>query len=204
MRNNGRGDRSQSTASAGGSSSSDVTRWPATTSPPSVRKCATRASVSFCAPPRGITHPTMCAMAPSTSPKPAVSGRSSGTIPCAAMPPNNARVRSSTNVLRASASAERSASSPNPASANGCRGHRNGPSTDDSICGQLRARLPNRRAYACSSRPSRAAVRSIERSTTAAVPSSNGCATMADGWIHSRPCFSSGSVRRNGEATAVA
>ena len=44
---------------------------------------------------------------------------------------------------------------------------------------------------------------SSERNATAAGPSSMGWAKGASGWIHSRPCFSSGSVRQNGDATAI-
>src|SRR5215216_6378693 len=55
-------------------------------------------------------------------------------------------------------------------------------------------------SYARASGPRASAVASTERSRTAADPSSKGWASGAGGWIHSRPCSSSGSVRKNGEA----
>src|SRR5215208_6802205 len=54
--------------------------------------------------------------------------------------------------------------------------------------------------YAPASGPRAAAVASTERSRTAADPSSKGWLSVVGGWIHSRPCSSSGSVRKNGEA----
>ena len=80
----------------------------------------------------------------------------------------------------------------------GCRGTRNGPSTDSNSSGRANGAISRR--YACPSSPSAAAVAATDRDTITAVPSSSGCASGASG------CTSSGSgnSRRNGEASASA
>ena len=52
-------------------------------------------------------------------------------------------------------------------------------------------------------RPRLAAVPSIDRSSSTAVPSSSGCASGAGGWIHSRPCSASGNCSKQGEPAAI-
>ena len=170
-----------------------------------VRRCATSASVSVCAPPRGITHPTMCAIAPSTRPKPAVRGVSSGSIPCAAMPPKSARVRSSTNVLRAEARSRCEA-----------REARTRPAREDAAASEAgrgptirsaATRAPGRRTGVCRARDRGRrppAVRSTDRSTDrrrAVVKRVRNHGGRLDEFD---AVLASGSVRKNGDTAAVA
>src|SRR5664280_2844108 len=60
--------------------------------PPRLARYPHSALVMDCAPPRGMGHPTACAVAPSITPKEALSGSSSARIECAASPAKSALV----------------------------------------------------------------------------------------------------------------
>ena len=111
---------------------------------------------------------------------PPIGRRSSGSMPCAAMPANSARVRSSMNARRASASADRSACSPKRASAIGMARPRERAEHRRARAAATSSDAPSRSAVDTPRRrgPSADAVRSSDRYTTAAVPSSNGCASI--------------------------
>ena len=160
---------------------------------------AASASAIVCDPPRGSGQPTACPVIPSTRPKAAVSGRSSGSIACAASPaksaarPLAAEQRAAPAWPRARPRAARSR-----AIASGWRGtRRTGPSSaraSPSQCADQRSRTAAARRPRPA--PSSRAVSSTERSSTPAVPSSRGCARGSGGWIHSSPCSPSGTVGR--------
>ena len=83
-----RGVTSSRTARAGGSSSSDRTHRPVSTSPPSAASSASSASVSRALPPSTTGQPTACAAIMSSSPNALVTGALSGSMEWAATPAN--------------------------------------------------------------------------------------------------------------------
>src|SRR6266511_1445997 len=202
MRRSWRGVTSSRTVRAGGSSARVRTSWPQTTSPPSSRRWATSASMIACEPPRGSGQPTMWPSAAISNPYPAVVSRSSGSIACAATPASSPRARWPRKRALASGAAARMALRPKLASSRGCRGSRSGSRTASARSSPSRASGPSSRCQAAPSSPSEPAVASSERSSTAAEPSSSGWASAAGGCTISRPWRSSGSPRRNGEASA--
>ena len=116
------------------------------------------ASAIRCAPPRGIGQPATWHSAPSVRPTPAVSARSSGSMPCAAMPANSARVRSSANALVAR---------PRPTAAPAGRSARAQPDGAAIAAG----RAPRARAAANRRRPRRSACVGVAVPARAARPS---------------------------------
>ena len=155
-----------------------------------------------CAPPRGNGQPPVCPQTPSTNPMAALKGDPSGSVECAAIPANKARARGPPKCDSASPRAGRIAAMPNLANSNGWRGSPSGASTSWRSCGHASASGSNSARQASPSRPRFAAVRSIERSSRTAVPSSSGCASGASGCTHSSPCAASGNCSKHGEHTA--
>ena len=118
----------------------------------------------------------------------------------AAIPPNNARAVSSRNRACARPRAERSAGSPNRASASGCLGRCttgcriSGPSFATSFTSG-----PKRRRQARpSALPRPAPVAPTDRSSRAERPPSSGCAIGASGWTTSTPAGSEIDRRKEG------
>ena len=197
-----RGVRSRRIVEAAGSSSSDRTGLFITTSTPSRSASATSAAAIWPLPRRANGHPTAWASIPSTSPKDAVSGRSRETIECAARPANSARAPGSRKAIRARRLAGSRAGNPNRASAIGCRGGRTtGPRSVGSSRSTSSTNGANSRRQAPPSRPSPAAVSSIDRSTTTARSGASMWATGAGGWTHVTPPRSRSRDLKNGDAT---
>ena len=166
----------------GGRSRSEVTCSPGLDLPPSSRSRVASASAIAWEPPLGNGQPSVCASARSTSAKEAVAGCSSGSVECAAGAGKDARAFAVSNRF-ATPRTERSALRPKRAAATGwCGTRRSGPSSSGSSVRQSSTASPSSRRYAGPSAPSSAAVSSTERWTSAADPSSNGCArTTGDG-----------------------
>src|SRR5436190_3967894 len=153
-------------------------------------------------PPCGMGQLTECAAIASTSPIAAVVRCVNGKIECAANPAHNPFASLVSNLLDMLLADSR-AFKPNPAKAYGCLGKCKGASTSFSIIGQFFSMGPIIFKYACSSLPSSWAVSLMDCVRTAAVPSSNGCATATGGAINSRPNFLSGIVLKKGDAAAI-
>ena len=155
-----------------------------------------------CEPPAASGHPAAWPTAPSSTPTPAVSGRSSGSTEWAARPASSARAPSVSKRRRARPTALRRPSRANRASTSGWRGRRTPAITSpirSSACaasGLIIAR------QASPSRSSPAAVSSTDRSSTT-VCESSGWASGAAGWIHRSPCCSRPSARNAGELTPI-
>jgi hypothetical protein len=159
-------------------------------------------SAIACEPPRATGHPTSWAARASMSPADVVRGEVGGTMAWPAMPANSMRVRSSRNA-RAASWTGHTARMPKRASSSGWRGRpmvigrRTSPASSD----QRPRKGPTMRLQAPSSRPSEAAVSSTERASTAADPSSSGCASARSGCNHSSPWSASGSAASAGDPT---
>ena len=133
----------------------------------------------------------------------ALSGCVSGLKECAATPPNSARVAGDFQ-RRATSVAGIAAGIPKRARRIGCFGRcRIGRSASSFSSSKCCAGERKSRPQARPSSPRPAIVSSIDRTIVAALPSSKGCARSISGQRHSRPCFSSSSERKKGEAAAI-
>ena len=121
---------------------------------------------------------------------------------CAALPANSARARGPRKARRASQVAGRALSAPKRAMSSGRLGRLSiGPIRSGRSASRSRAKPSNSRGHARRSAASRcSAVAAVLRSSSTAGPSSSGCATGTSGCSQRRPCSSSRSVRKNGEA----
>ena len=159
----------------------------------------------LCAPPPATGHPVVCAAVVSTNPAAELAMCVSGITACAATPANSTRARSSRNTARANPRAGNNATDPKPAIVSSrCGNPIHGAVTASTSCFQSRTEGPISARHACAScSPNCAAVASTSCSSVTAVPSSSGCASGAGGSIHLSPNSSSGSDRKNGDATPI-
>src|SRR5918997_2142710 len=103
---------------------------------------------------------------------------------------------------RANATADRRAWKPKRAARTGRRVSGERPSRNGTRLALRSTKSPIKARYGSASGPRPSAVRSTERSSITAVPSSSGCASGAGESTSVRPCSARGSSLKNGEALA--
>ena len=178
--------------------------WPVTMRPPSDSKYDARALAMACEPPRGMGQPTACPAAANSHPKaadPSASKRQQRVRGIARKKRARrfgAEQQPGQGRRRPNATAPRSAPSAMDGRARcssgdwiiGTSSRQRRPTVQ--LPGDMRRRPHHRRTQVSSS----------DCASTAADPSSSGCARGSGGWIHSRPCCARGKPAKAGELAA--